>query len=159
MLQGGGAGRPHQTLQRGSATICSWSWKCWSFGKNKFWGMVRMETIEEKEVRMRGRQEDLWSRRQEGLALDHRRRARLSLTPPGPPGEDAQHSSRVLSLCILLTSIIQCGSKFIIGKNWLSKLPLFFSMTKKMFTGRKEDDILNPKLHTYIKHPKCQMGD
>lgn len=105
--------------------------------EKSFWGMVRMETIGEKEVGMRGRREDLQSRLQEGLALDRRRSARLSLMPPGPPGEDAQHPSQVLLLCILIASIIQCGSKFILGKNWLSKLPLFFSKTKKMFIGRK----------------------
>lgn len=68
-----------------------------------------------------------------------------------------QHSSQVVSLCSLIGSIIQCGPRFISG-NWLSKLSLFFSKTKKMLL-RDEDDILNPKLHIYIKYPRHQMGD
>lgn len=51
------------------------------------------------------------------------------------------------------------GPRFILCQNWLSKLPLFFSKTKKMLIGRDEDNILNPNLHIYIKYPRCQMRD
>lgn len=71
-----------------------------------------------------------------------------------------QHSGQVLSLCILIDSIIRWGPRFILGQNWLSKLPLFFSKTKTMLIGSgEEDDILDPKLRIYIKYPQCQMGE
>lgn len=83
--------------------------------------------------------------------------------PSAPPGfileKMPRHPSQALSPSILINSGIQCGPRFILGKNWLSKLPLFFSKTKKMLIGKNEGDVLNPKLHTYIKYPRGQTGD
>lgn len=73
-----------------------------------------------------------------------------------PYHQSHRHSSRVLSLCSLIDSIIRCGPRFI-SSSWLNKLSLFFSKTKKMLIRRDEDDILNPKLHIYIKYPRHQM--
>lgn len=84
----------------------------------------------------------------------------LPLAPPGFILEKMpRHPSQALSLYFLINSGIQCGPRFILGKNWLSKLPLFFSKTKKMLIGKNEGDILTPKLHTYIQYPRGQRGD
>lgn len=127
---------------------------------DKFWGMVRMGTIRE-ELRTKAERWPAAQTAEESLVLEGQevKGCALPLAPPGFILERCPGIPVRPSTYILINSGIQCGPRFILGKNWLSKLPLFFSKTKKMLIGKNEGDKLNPKLHTYIQYPRGQMGD